>query len=305
MTPCVLRPARYGRVIWVTVSEPAAPDIRPAGAADLQPIIAIAKATGQDEDWEQVFPGYVRHLMGHGRLLVAERAGAVTGYGGLIRIGTGDQSIGMLTDLFVDPAAHGTGTGRALLGELWTGERRMTFSSLHAHAMPLYTSFGTDAWWPLLYLRGDVRQLAMPPGWSVTAARPEQAAGLERDWTGVDRSADHVFWSGWPAGAAVIASIDAQPIAAGTTGGAGPEYGICHLAADPAAGRDAAGQAVLAVLSSLDPADGRARVCLPAPHRATRALLRAGWRIEEFDLYMASEPGLIDPYRLAPSAALA
>jgi hypothetical protein len=34
-------------------------------------------------------------------------------------------------------------------------------------------------------------------------------------------------------------------------------------------------------------------------------LLRAGWRIEEFDLYMASEPGLIDPHRLALSAAMA
>ena len=31
----------------------------------------------------------------------------------------------------------------------------MTFSSLHAHALPLYTRFGVDAWWPLLYLAGD------------------------------------------------------------------------------------------------------------------------------------------------------
>jgi len=46
-------------------------------------------------------------------------------------------------------------------------------------------------------------------------------------------------------------------------------------------------------------------VCLPAPHPATRRLLAAGWRIEEFDLYMASELGLVDALRLAPSPSLA
>src|SRR5262245_34673556 len=140
---------------------PARADVRAAEAADLSAIIAIAMATGQDENWDEVYPGYIRHLMTHGSLLVAERAGGVTGFGATVQIGTGPQAICMLTDLFVAPAAHGTGTGRAILGALWTGEqRRMTFSSLHANALPLYTSFGVDAWWPLLYLRGDVRRLA-------------------------------------------------------------------------------------------------------------------------------------------------
>ena len=64
-----------------------------------------------------------------------------------------------------------------MLAALWPGTRghRMTFSSLHAHALPLYTSFGLDAWWPLLYLRGRVDALAarqagrprrlLPPRW--------------------------------------------------------------------------------------------------------------------------------------------
>jgi ABC-type transporter Mla MlaB component len=230
----------------------------------------------------------------------------VTGFGATIQIGTGSRAISMLTDLFVDPAAHGSGTGRAILEELWSGSQpRMTFSSLHANALPLYTSFGVDAWWPLLYLRGAVSRLEMPQGWTVAAAVPEQAASLERDWTGVDRMAEYRFWSGWPAGMAVLASLDGAPAAAGTTGGAGPEYGICHVAASPAMDSDMAGNAVLAVLSWLRPADGQARVCLTAPPRAVRSLLQLGWRVEEFDLHMASEPGLIDPYRLAPSAALA
>jgi hypothetical protein len=58
--------------------------------------------------------------------------------------------------------------------------------------------------------------------------------------------------------------------------------------------------AVIAVLSWLEPPGGQARVCLPAPHPATRALLAAGWRVTEFDLHMASEPGLIDPRTLVP-----
>jgi GNAT superfamily N-acetyltransferase len=290
----------------VTGSESASIRVRAAEPADLQAITAIAKATGQDEDWDQVYPSYIRHLTDHGTLLVADRAGVVTGFGATSQVGTGSQAISMLTDLFVDPAAHGTGTGRAILGELWSGTRsRMTFSSLHASALPLYTSFGVDAWWPLLYLRGDVRGLGMPPGWTVAAAPPEEVAGLERDWTGADRIAEHRFWSGWPAGLSLVASMDGTPAAAGTTGGTGPEYGICHLAASTALDSDSAADAVLAALSWLRPADGQARVCLPAPHRATRLLLRSGWRIEEFDLHMASQPGLIDPYRLAPNAALA
>src|SRR5262245_44092798 len=261
----------------MTSADSAAVSIRPAAAGDISAIIAIAMATGQDEDWDEVYPNYVRHMMTHGSFLVAEQSGSVSGCGAILQIGTGADAISMLTDLFVDPAAHGTGTGRTLLGALWTGKRRMTFSSLHANALPLYTSFGVDAWWPLLYLRGDVRRLPRPAGWTVTSSSSEEVASLERGWTGVDRTADHRFWADWPDGSAVVASLDGRPAAAGTTGGAGPEFGICHLSADPGTAGEVAADGVLAVLSRLEPPDGVARVCLPAPHRATRPLLRAGW----------------------------
>jgi GNAT superfamily N-acetyltransferase len=286
--------------------------VRAAEEADLDAIVAIAAATGQDEDWEVAFPSYIRFLIAHGTLLVADRAGIVTSYGGALRIGTGTAAVSMLTDLFVHPAEHGSGLGRALLGELWRDQpRRMTFSSLHAHALPLYTRFGVDAWWPLLYLRGDVRALTRPDGWSVESAGPARVASLELAWTGLDRSAEHRMWAAWPGGAGVVASLAGQPLAAGTIGGAAAEFGICHLALDAAIVRGAAAtsaavtSAVIAVLSWLEPPGGQARVCLPAPHPATRALLAAGWRIEEFDLHMASEFGLIDPLMLAPSPALA
>jgi hypothetical protein len=88
-------------------------------------------------------------------------------------------------------------------------------------------------------------------------------------------------------------------------GGSGGEYGVIHLVLAPWAGAADASAAVLTVLAGLEPDGGLARVCLPGPHPAVRALLAAGWRVEEFDLFMASGPGLLDPRRAVPSPALA
>jgi hypothetical protein len=62
-----------------------------------------------------------------------------------------------------------------------------------------------------------------------------------------------------------------------------------------------AGDAVLAVMAALDAPDGRARVCLPAPHPGVRLLFAAGWRQEDSDLFMASDPGLLSPRRGVPN----
>ena len=96
-----------------------------------------------------------------------------------------------------------------------------------------------------------------------------------------------------------------EDLAAGTVAGTGPEYGIVHLALAPAAGDAQARDALLAVLACLDPPGGRARVCLPAPHPATRPLLAAGWHNDFLDLFMATDPGLLDPRRAVPSPASA
>jgi hypothetical protein len=186
----------------------------------------------------------------------------------------------------------------------------MTFSSLHAHALPLYATFGLDAWWPLLYLRGRAEALEAPDGWRAEEATPAEVAALELAWTGTDRSEDHLAWARRPGGASVLARRNGEVMAAATTGGAGDEYGVIHLALAPTAGSADAAAAVLAVLAGpvlagADPAGGLARVCLPGPHPAVRPLLAAGWRVEEFDLFMATEHGLIDPWRAVPSPALA
>lgn len=294
--------------------------VRPADEDDLPAIAAISVATGQQDEWGGGNPAYVRHLMTHGRFLVAEVAGQVTGFGAAQRIGTGSEAVTVLCDLFVDPGAHGRGHGRAMLAELWSAARRkQTFSSRHTHAMPLYTSFGLDAWWPLLYLQGDAGRLPVPAGLCTEVVDPDQAAHYERDWTGVDRTADYEAWAARPGADSVQVSADGNVIAAGILLRDGTDTGIMRLATAPVVDdaavddRTSAG-AVLTVLASLagqaglttadnlpGPGPASAKVCLPAPHPAVRTLLAAGWRVDDFDLFMATEPGMLDPRRAVPS----
>jgi GNAT superfamily N-acetyltransferase len=287
-------------------------EVRAATEGDLAAIAAVAEATGPAEEWSGTDPAYVRHLLAHARVLVAERQAAggrgtvITGFGATRRIGDGPGAITMLCDLFVDPGSHGRGTGQALLAALWEpGSPRMTFSSLHAHALPVYTRAGLDAWWPLLYLRGEVSALPRAPGWTVAAASPGEVAALEAEWTGIDWSADHRAWAARPGGQPVTARHGAAVLAAGTVAGEDAESGIAHLALSPAAGDGEAVAAIMAVLASLYPPDGRARVYLPGPHPAVRPLLAAGWHVDEMDIFMATDPGLLDARRAVPSPAMA
>jgi len=281
-------------------------DIRAATAADAPAIGQVAVATGQDEEWSGSDPAYVAWLLANGRLLVAVRDGALAGFGATRRIGAGPAAVSMLCDLFVHPDAHGLGIGQAVLAELWRDEpRRMTFSSLHPHALPLYTRFGVDAWWPLLYLAGPVAALRAPDGWSVSVSGPAEVAAAELGWTGVDRAADHRAWAARPHGFPASVLRDGALVAAGTAAGDGDEFGIVHLAIAPGVTDDTARDAVLTLLASLDAPDGRAMVCLPAPHPAVRPLLGAGWRVRDKDLYMASEPDLLDARRAVPGPSAA
>ncbi len=283
-------------------------EVREATGDDLPGIAAVALGCGQDEEWGGADPGYVTHLLTHGTVVVAVAGGEVAGFGATRRLGGGPGAVSMLCDLFVHPRLHGSGCGRAMLSALWAGRgpRRMTFSSLHASALPLYTSFGLDAWWPLLYLRGPVGTLAAPHGWRAWPANPAEVAACEEAWTGENRVDDHRAWARRPGGSGVLAARGDRVLAAGSVGGAGDGYGLTHLAMAPDAADADAAAAVLTVLASLEPADGRqALACLPAPHPAVRELLAGGWRAAEFDLFMATEPGLLDPRRTVPSPALA
>ncbi|HEY5351897.1 MAG TPA: GNAT family N-acetyltransferase [Streptosporangiaceae bacterium] len=276
--------------------------VRPAAPGDFLGIAKVAVATGQDEEWAGSDPAYLAYLLEHGTLLVADRDGSVTGFGATRLIGDGPAAVSMLCDLFVHPGAHGRGCGRAILSQLWPGgpgrPRRMTFSSRHAHALPLYTRFGLDAWWPLLYLAGDVRAVPVPDGWTVAPASAAEVAAAEQGWTGVDRAADHRAWAARPHGQPLRAIRHGKLAAAGTAAGHGAEYGLVHLATAPDVPAE---DAVLAVLASLKVPGGRARVCLPGPHPGVRRLFAAGWHLEDSDQFMATDPGLLDPRRAVPN----
>jgi GNAT superfamily N-acetyltransferase len=277
-------------------------NVRDATHADIATIARVATATGQTEEWSGSDPAYVTHLLMAGHVVVAEHQGRVAGFGAVRDVPTPKCTARMLCDLFVDPQCHGSGLGRAMLAALWTGSTpRMTFSSLHEHALPLYTRYGLDAWWPLLYLSGDVRRLVTPAGWQAATTETGDVAALEEAWTGAARAADHQAWARRPGGQAVTASLDGKRLVAGTVAGEGGEYGIVHLALSPAATGGQARDAVLAVLAGLAPPAGTARVCLPAPHPAVRPLLAAGWRNEYTDLFMATDPALLEPRRAVPS----
>jgi hypothetical protein len=281
-------------------------EVRGAVPADLPQIAAVARATGQGEEWTGADPAYMTHLLAHGSVVVGVMGGSVIGFGATRQVGSGPGAVSMLCDLFVRPQVHGSGCGRAMLAWLWPGQgRRMTFSSLHGHALPLYTSFGLDAWWPLVYLRGRADAIAAPASWRAEAAEATEVAALELAWTGVDRCDDHLAWARRPGGAGLLARRRGQVLAAATVGGAAGGYGVTHLALAPSAGSAEAAAAVQTVLACLEPEDGQALACLPAPHPAVRMLLGAGWRIEDHDLFMATHPALLDPRRAVPSPALA
>jgi GNAT superfamily N-acetyltransferase len=253
--------------------------VRAAGPDDDPGIATVARSNDQPELQSGADPAYTGHLRRRGRLLVAEQGGRVVGYGATAGIG----GASMLTDLFVDPGQHGTGIGKALLGELWRGEAdRFTFASQNPRAISVYVRAGLTPWWPLLYLRGRPPAPPEPPFGAVRVT-PAEAARAEVRLTGTDRETDLAYLAGDdPAGGLVI-TRDGQVVAAGV-GTAGT---LAHLACpDPSI----AAQAVAAGLHALH--GDEVSVCLPGPHPAVPGLLATGYRIMDFDISMATRPDL-------------
>lgn len=135
------------------------PLIRDASPADDEAIDAVARHGDASAD-----APYLALLRSQAaRLLVAESAGNVVGFGGVVDI----EGTWMLTDLFVAPDARGAGVGTRLLHDLFDGTiRRMTFSSSHPAAFAAYLRMGMDPQWRLLYLEGPaiVNGMSLPNG---------------------------------------------------------------------------------------------------------------------------------------------
>ncbi|HTJ36462.1 MAG TPA: GNAT family N-acetyltransferase [Dactylosporangium sp.] len=257
--------------------------VRPARPDDDPGIADVARRNAQPESQSGADAAYTAHLRDRGRLLVADRSGRIIGYAATVGIGAAS----MLTDLFVDPETHGSGTGKALLSALWPAatrdSERFTFASHDPRALSVYVRAGLTPWWPLLYLRG--RPAALPqPGVGVARVTPGEAGRAEARLTGTDREGDLALLAGGDPAGGLVMTRDGQVVAAG----AADAGNLAHLACpDPATAADA----VVAGLRALQAGD--VSVCLPGPHPAVPALLEGGFRIVDFDVHMAARSDLL------------
>jgi hypothetical protein len=217
----------------------------------------------------------------------------------------------MVSDLFVDPGWHGRGLGARVLAEV-LGDQwpRQTFSSAHPNALPLYIRFGMAPRWPSLYVTGDPRAgLSNETDGAVRVqpeADPAALAEIERSWGRPAHAQDHAYWGTRVRNPVPLRiELRSQPV------------GYAYLTDDPPLDEEtwwiaalqvaprvelATSVAALAAVFTHAAERGIARLgmSIPGPHPATVPLIRAGWRIVDRDLYVASDQGLFDPERRIP-----
>ncbi|HEX5591661.1 MAG TPA: GNAT family N-acetyltransferase [Candidatus Limnocylindrales bacterium] len=289
--------------------------VRPATSRDFEAIERVAVANDEPTT-APGWPGwlYLEHLLATATVLVAERDGALLGYGGAAVVG-GRRPAAHVTDLFVDPAAHGRGVGGQLLRGLvaavpvpdWT-----TCSSSEPRALTLYVRAGMRPIWPVMYLDGPVTS---PPGGPAGARSvvmaPDEAAGLELGWSGRDFVTQYRHWAARPGGSAFRVEVGGRVAAVGAAreGRMGPARVLDHLAISPSADPGATLVAALATDAvrgryadadtDPDPAI-RLKLALAGPSPAVPQLLGLGFRITDHDTFCATDPALVDTARIVP-----
>lgn len=250
--------------------------VRPADESDLADIAAIARSNGLSGEGSGADPAYVGHLLRNGRVVVASTSAGPVGFAAAIRVG----GTTMLADLFVDPRRQSAGAGAALLGYIFSpGGARMTFSSQDPRAIALYTRAGMSARWALLYLRSDpLRLIGDSPSAPVVPTEAHVATAWEHRWHGVDRSAEYRYWTS--AGRALLVGPPDAPHAVAVV----TSDGVTHAAVAPDADPRAA---VLDIVRTAT--TGSCLLHLPSTHPALADLLRQGFLIEDFDLFMTTD----------------
>jgi GNAT superfamily N-acetyltransferase len=269
--------------------------IRPASGADAAAIMAIWAANGDEipEGGVDILTPYLAHLMGTGRVLVAEHAGEAVGFGAVLE----RAGVVHLADLFVLPDRFGEGIGGQLLTAVFgDAPLRTTFASSDPRALPLYVRAGMSPLWPNLYL--DVDSSSLPPVSSTMRCEPADAtrlAQLEQRWLGHTKPGDHRFWASLPGARPFVVLERGQPVAAvhARCRRTGRDRWINRVVMAP----DSDPTAVLVAAYHHAGEGGRIGSCLPGPSPALRTLLHARARILDQDTFMASDPTLFDPTR--------
>ena len=250
-------------------------------------------------------PDFLDHELATGRLLVAQSAGEVIAFGGVLPRG----GVTHLADLFVRQQYRGVGVGRRLLSALFSQSgHRVTFASSDPRAVPLYVRFGMRPVAPLLYLRGEVE--ALDPRRSRTRlvqAGLDQLAGLDAEVSGRRRRADHAFLMSLPTSRAVGVTQEAAVIGYGHVRSAvDAQDGATTAFVGPAGSLtiDAAEATVLALIAAAGEGAQRVELALFGPHPALPVLLALGFRVIDADTFMSSRLELPDMQRYVPSAEL-
>ncbi len=272
-------------------------EIRAAVAADLDAVLDIASVVDPPADDADLDVSYYRHLLDHGRLVVAEASDIVIGYAAAIEVGRSRH----VSDLFLHQDARGQDIGRKLLEAMWEADAvsvpRQTFSSLHPAALPLYLRAGMAPMWPLLYLTGSSTSLPLSR-LHVRVVDGETAAKHEAEWLGWNRPTEYRYWSDRP-GARVFAVHDGDLVVAV---GCSVRNRTMHTLGRLACMDEALLPEALSAAARWCGDD--VMVAVPGVNRGVPTLVGAGWKIVEHDIYCASESGLMDPTRLLPHPGL-
>ena len=135
----------------------------------------------------ETFSSLQGHILRTGTSVVAETDGTVLGYGS--SWARGDDWF--LASLFVDPAAHGQGVGRALLDAVWApaSRRRTMTDAIQPISNALYGSRGLVPATPVLTFQGRPRLDAPLERGAADLRRIDELA------YGFDREVDHSHWS--------------------------------------------------------------------------------------------------------------
>jgi GNAT superfamily N-acetyltransferase len=276
--------------------------IRRAGPGDIPAIREILRAHDADSAvvGADIVGPYVRHLVEHAIALVAERDGLVVAYGAAVDTGRCRH----LADLFVRADLLGRGIGGRLLDAvLGDVVQRTTFASADPRALPLYVRAGMAPLWPLLALEGTSTLLESSGGRLVIeTVHPGVLSRLEQEWTGAERSVDHVFWASQAESEPFVVAAGGDPVAFAYARArqVGEARAIDRLLVRPGA------EPVAPTLAAIRHAGrgGAVVTYVAGPSPVLPALLAAGFRIAEHDQFLASDPSLVDPGRFIPNSGM-
>lgn len=286
--------------------------VRAATADDLPACHAVWLATEHPvpagpRDTAAVLPLH-EHELNTGRLVVATLGRQVVGFGATLT----RSRVAYLADLFVRPEVQGRGIGRRLLHALLDDQDgpRFTMASTDPRAQRLYASFGMIPREDFYYLRADPATVDLSrldsSELELVPAGIDDVIEYDRIVTCRDRridfehARDHlgarlflarragdvvgyasfvhpIWWNPWHRDAVRIGPI----------GLLDPGAAAAVLAATVRA-------AAVVDSSWLGP-------FVPESSPALRPLLAAGFRVEDTDVLMSSEPDLLDPARYHPA----